>query len=188
MTAGPLILILGISGSGKSHLAKKIARARPAILRLTASSLLKSWFHTTGERLRTAHRDTVVANQSALRDALANARKGDWDRPIILEAHAVIDNDEGLVDVPFDTFSGLGVSFVLSVRAPVDVIAERRKKDQRHRPGRGTSELNDQQTRSLSASRLIAEELDVPFAVINSDDFATGLSIVDGACGDQAES
>lgn len=182
MTTAPLILIFGISGSGKSHLAKKLTRARPAILRLTASSLLKSWFHTTGERLRTAQQDTVVANQSALRDALANARKDDWERPVILEAHAVIDNDEGLVDVPFDTFRGLGVSYVLSVLAPVDVIAERRKKDQRHRPERGPGELNDQQIRSLSASRLIAEELNVPFAVINSDDFATALSVVDGVC------
>jgi adenylate kinase len=187
LKAAPLILVFGISGSGKSHLAKKIARARPAILRLTASSLLKSWFHTTGERLRTANRDTVVANQSALRDALANARKDNWDRPVALEAHAVIDNDEGIVDVPIDTFKGLGVSYVLFVSAPVDVIAERRKKDRRHRPERRTHELDKQQIRSLSVSRLIAEELSVPFAVIESVDFAKALRVIDSVCRDQVE-
>lgn len=179
MTAAPLIALLGISGVGKSHLARLLLRTRPDLLRLSASSLLKSRLHTTGERLRTASGPAVASNQFALVDALAAAREGAWDRPVILEAHAVIDNDRELVDVPLQVMEAMGVSGILSLVAQPDTILARRAHDHRLRPERTALELTAQQERSRSMARHYAVGLNVPIAEVDSADVASSLQFVD---------
>lgn len=183
MTPAPVIALFGISGVGKTHLARRIVRARPDLLRLSASALLKSTFHTTGEKLRTAPSSDVVNNQSALASALAAAREGCWQRPVLLEAHAVIDNDCELIDVPLRVMEAIGVAGILSLAAPSAEIETRRRRDRRTRPARSAAELERQQQRSLAVSRRFAQKLGVPFEVVEPRDLDVSLRLIDTVCG-----
>ena len=179
MNEGPVIALLGISGSGKSTLARAIARARPEILRLTASQLLKSSLRTTGERLRTAEANTILDNQLRLVGALSEARQGQQQRPVLLEAHAFIDNDRELIDVPASVMSGLGVAAILAIEASASEILRRRHADVRKRPDRSVEELARQQIHSREVERRFAEQLGVPLRTVASEDCEGALAFID---------
>jgi adenylate kinase len=179
LTTGPVIVLLGISGVGKSRLARSIAIARPAILRLTASELLRSSLHTTGERLRTASSAQVRGNQTQLGPALAKARENNWCRPVLLEAHSFIDNDRELVDVPTSVMRELGACGFLILEAPPADIYRHREEDSRIRPTRDIDELDRQQRHGRQLARQYATELNVPLRFVGSDDKEAALSFVD---------
>jgi adenylate kinase len=171
--------VLGISGVGKSHLTRAIARAMPAVLRLTASALLRKELHTTGERLRTAEGDEVRNNQSLLIEALQGERQGRWDRPVLLEAHTFIDNDRELVEVPADVMRGLDVAGIVVLEAPPEEILRRRLKDKRKRPSRTASEIKDQQAYSSAIARKYATELKVPLTFVDPADRQKAVAFIE---------
>lgn len=162
--------MLGISGVGKSHLTRAIAKALPSAIRLTASSLLRKELHTTGEKLRTAEGGDVRNNQALLVSALKAERRGRWDRPVLLEAHTFIDNDRELVDVPTDVMRDLDVAGILVLEAPASEISRRRLNDKRKRPRRSVSEIEHQQAHSSAIARKYAAELDIPLKFVKSGD------------------
>lgn len=179
MNAAPVIAILGLSGSGKSHLAKSIMRARPNILRMTAGSLLKQAFHTTGEKLRTAQSDRVRDNQFELASALASERAGQLERPVLLEAHAFIDNDRELVDVPTDVMASLGLAAIILVDAPATAVLGRRSLDTRMRPRRNLTELRMQRRRLRELGERYTSALGIPLLIIDSGSRARAIAFVD---------
>ncbi|QCB53933.1 AAA family ATPase [Sphingopyxis sp. PAMC25046] len=179
MNAAPVIAILGLSGSGKSHLAKAIVRARPGILRMTAGSLLRRSFHTTGEKLRTAESDHVRDNQFELASALANERAGQLERPVLLEAHAFIDNDRELVDVPTNVMASLGLAAIILVDAPATAVLKRRSLDKRQRPRRNLTELRLQRRRLRELGEIYASALSIPLLKIDSGNRARAIAFVD---------
>lgn len=174
--------MFGISGVGKSHLARRIVQARPGLLRLSASGLLKSKLRTTGEKLRTAQVRDVVSNQFALVGALSAARDGRWQIPVLLEAHAVIDNDHELIDVPLEVIKAIGVAGILSLSAPPAKIEMYRGRDRRKRPARTVEELEHQQKRSLAVSQHYASVLGVPFKEVEAGDLKAALDLIDLVC------
>ena len=115
MIRGPVILLLGPSGSGKSYHAQQISLARPAVLALNAGELLRQSFKTTKEQLRTASGAAIQENQSELSEALSRARVGRWSRPVLLEAHTFIDNDRELVDIPAESIAALEPKGILAI-------------------------------------------------------------------------
>lgn len=179
MNAAPIIAILGLSGSGKSHLARTIVRARPSILRVTAGGLLRRSLHTTGEKLRTADSDDVRENQFELAKALAEERAGQCDRPVLLEAHAFIDNDRELVDVPTSVMASLDLSGIILVDVPATTVLERRAIDIRKRPSRSLAELRQQRRKSRGLAEDYASALDIPLIRIDSGDRARALAFID---------
>lgn len=179
MSLGPVVAILGLSGSGKSHLARSIAKARPEFLRLSAGSLLRSFLHTTGEKLRTADGADVLENQSRLADALADARSGQMDRPVLLEAHSFIDNDRELVDVPVEVIASLGLAGILLIDVPAADVAARRTKDIRKRPRRTLAELKCQRDKAKQMAQDYASELNIPLISLGSDERDKAIRFVD---------
>lgn len=179
MTSAPVIGLFGISGSGKTHLARSIVKIRPEMLRISASTLLKSAHRSTGEILRTADAERVVDNQNALPRALRKWRDTHERRPILLEAHALIDNDRELVEVPFEVLRTIGLAAILSIEADPAEIAARRRQDDRERPVRTIDELQRQQTRSLELTRSLSQRLDIPFQRMSSRDLSAAVRFID---------
>ena len=134
---------------------------------------------TTGEKLRTGPKDNIVSNQSALVEALAAERKGRWEQPVLLEAHAFIDNDHALVDVPVEVMEALGVTGLLSLAASAREVANRRQHDTRKRPERSVAELDRQQKHSLEVSGEIARKLQVPLQILDPKDLNVALQFID---------
>lgn len=182
MTSAPVIGLFGISGSGKTHLARRIVEMRPDILRVSASTLLKSAHRTTGERLRTADAERVIDNQNALASALREWRHAHEHHPVLLEAHALIDNDRELVEVPVEAIRGLDLAAILSIEADPVEIVERRRTDDRYRPVRTVDELERQQARSLELAHSLSKQLGIPFQRTRSHDLAAALRFVDRVC------
>ena len=179
MINGPVVAILGLSGSGKSYLGRSIVRARPEYLRLSAGSLLRRSLRTTGEKLRTAEGGDVRENQMELAAALAEARTGQWKRPVLLEAHSFIDNDRELVDVPSEVMASLGLVGIILIDLPAEQIAARRQTDKRKRPQRSLAELKDQCARSKRLAKGYAANLDIPLIAVNSGERERVLTFLD---------
>lgn len=179
MIKGPVIAILGLSGSGKSYLGRSIVRARPQYLRLSAGGLLRRSFHTTGEKLRTAAGDDVRENQMELSRALVEARAGQWERPVLLEAHSFIDNDRELVDVPVEIMASLELAGIILIDVPAEQIAARRSADTRKRPQRSLAELKRQCARSKSLANGYASDLSIPLIAVNSSEKERVLTFLD---------
>lgn len=179
MNTAPVIAILGLSGSGKSYLARIIARSRPDMLRIQAGALLRRTFHTTGEKLRTAQSDDVRENQFELANALLNERDGQFGRPVLLEAHAFIDNDRELVDVPMAVMASLDLAGIILVDAPATTVLKRRTVDTRVRPRRSLVKLRQQRRRLRELAELYASTLDIPLIRIDSGDRENALVFVD---------
>ena len=112
-----MIGLFGLSGVGKTRFASELVAREPRILHLQASALLRKASGLLDEELRTADRDAMHANQKALADALQEARAGRRERPVLIDAHSVIDNDVDLLDVPFEAIRPLGIGHYLFVRA-----------------------------------------------------------------------
>ncbi|WP_174278944.1 ATP-binding protein [Sphingomonas bacterium] len=176
MTVAPTTALLGVSGAGKSWLAARIVARRPEFVRLSAGRLLREALHTTGKALRTAPSNDVLQNQNRLVEVFRKAREGQLDRPILLEAHAFIDNDRELVDVPVEVMRALGVDGLLVLVTSPELIQARRAEDpDRRRPERTFEDLAHQQKYMLAIARNYARQLPARMAVIQSGD-------VDGAC------
>lgn len=179
MTPAPVILLLGVSGVGKSRLARRIAQARPDILRLTAGGLLRANLHTTGEKLRTAPSENVRRNQQALGEALQAERAGQWERPVLLEGHGFIDNDRELVDVPTQVMRGLAPSAIILLDAEAFEVVQRREHDTRKRPARTVAEIGQHLQHARDLAHQYATELGVPICVITSADAASAIVFFD---------
>ena len=180
MKVGPTIALLGISGSGKSWLTARILAKRPEFLKLSAGRLLREALHTTGKALRTAPSDDVLRNQDKLVQLLRDARKGRQERPVLLEAHAFIDNDRELVDVPVEVMRALDVTGLLVlVASPKTIYARRAADPDRRRPGRTVEDLAHQQEHMLALAWAYARELPARILVVDSSDVAGALHFVD---------
>jgi adenylate kinase len=161
--------LFGISGVGKSHLGRRIVAARPDVLHLVASTLLKDAHQVTGEALRTASADAVTRNQSVLADLINQVAAHRPHAAIVLDAHSVIDNDAGLVPVPYEAIEPIGLSAFLFLRDNPAAIVERRKDPSRRRPDRSVTELAAQQE--------LAQKLCADYARLSGGQFA----VLDGA-------
>lgn len=166
----PILILFGISGVGKTTAARRISARYPQVLTFQASSLLKSALAQSGEALRTAAHDQIAANQTVLAGALDAARSESMDRPVMLDAHSVIDNDRTLVPLPLETFSPLRPEGIAVLTADPEMIAERRSAGERIRPARSTAELTQHQAQALAVAKSHALALGVPFASFDTED------------------
>ncbi|WP_455988482.1 AAA family ATPase [Methylorubrum extorquens] len=179
MRPGPLIVLFGISGAGKSYLSRKISTCRPDILCLSAGVLLKDALAEDPEQLRTANRDVILSNQMILADAVRTARHNRWEDTVLLEAHSVIDNDRELIEVPFDAMRAIQIAGIILIEERVSEIMRRRDADMRFRPARGLRELEDQQQLSDAVAYKYADAVSAPIQKISSEDFKTALDFID---------
>lgn len=176
---GPIIILLGVSGVGKSRLANKIGALRPDTLLLSAGGLLRKYLRTTGEKLRTAEKRDVQENQLALAEALTNERRGQEDRLVLLEAHSFIDNDQELVDVPVKIIESLKPAGIILMSTTGERLAQQREMDERERPKRTPRELGRQLDHSRNLAVHYSETLRIPMIQIEGGDYETALAFID---------
>jgi adenylate kinase len=165
-----LSILFGLSGVGKTTMGRQMIDQDEGIAHVSASDLLKAAHSQTGEQLRTAQHDQLVANQGILAEALENWAFPDTARHILLDAHSVIDNDRVLVDIPVAAIASLSPNRLIFLMDDPSVIVARRLSDDRQRPARTVAELNDHQERSLKVCRGYSESIGVPLLVVKSGD------------------
>lgn len=158
---GPCCLVFGVSGVGKTSACSAFTQRHPNWLFVSASTLLKAAKGATGERLRTADSQSIVDNQLVLADAVRQFRSGRVERPMLLDAHAVIDNDRELVRVPVEVIRALQPSLFVLLEAPAQVVLERRLADTRQRPVRDVASIE----RELAAERSAVADYSVDVGV-----------------------
>jgi adenylate kinase len=164
-------LVFGISGVGKTTACRNYVERHPETLFVSASSLLKSRIGMSGEALRTASAGQIVDNQAVLAAALAIFRRGREKQPVLIDAHGVIDNDQGLVPVPVSAIAALAPDRLILLEAPARVVAAHRSASARARPVRSLEAIGVE----LAAERETVEgfaralEIGLTIAEVTSD-------------------
>ena len=167
-----LSILFGLSGVGKTTMGRSIIDSDAGIEHLSASDLLKAAHSQTGEELRTAHEDRLVANQDVLGDALDKWHFPPGTHHILLDAHSVVDNDRTLVDIPVDVIVSLAPDRLIFIADEPAAIVARRASGERQRPARTKEELHTHQERSLAVCVGFSEALGVPLSIVKSGDMA----------------
>jgi adenylate kinase len=147
-------LVFGASGVGKSHACQEFIAANPNFLYFKASELLSKSLKKTPEQLRVSSEDSIVANQHFLVTSLAEARKGRETYPVLLDSHAVIDNDSLLVPVPVQAVALMEPDGLLLLEVDGQTILERRTADTRKRPERSLAQIHQE----IDAERIAVED------------------------------
>ncbi|PZO47805.1 MAG: hypothetical protein DCF16_17245 [Alphaproteobacteria bacterium] len=165
------VCLFGLSGVGKTTLAKRVVARVPNVSHVTASALLRSALDLSAEQLRTESAENVRSNQDVLVQAF-------WrvcgNLPVVLfDGHSLIDGEAGLIDVPLQTIIALKPAHVVFVHATVEEIVQRRASDAgRVRPARTPKQLSEQQPRAEKNARSYALAAGVPFVSTSADDDA----------------
>ncbi|WP_091950882.1 AAA family ATPase [Methylorubrum salsuginis] len=178
MRPGPLVVLLGISGVGKSFLVQKISERRSDLLCISAGTLLRDALKADPEQLRTSNRNVILSNQLLLADAVRRARSGRLQQTVLLEAHSIIDNDTELIEVPLEVIRALEIAGIILVEDHVTHIKRKRKTDTRFRPDRCLRELKDQQQQSSDAATRYSIALNVPIQKVLSGDVENTLDFI----------
>lgn len=161
---GPCILVFGLSGVGKTTACMDFARRHPNWQYLRASALLSDATGEDPETLRIAEKSTIRKNQSLLAGALEKARiRQDW-APVLVDAHAVIDNDSDLVVVPLEVVASMHPTGLILLELTANSLAERRRSGGKQRPVRAIDALAGQARIEAEAVSGYAKTLDIPLA------------------------
>lgn len=139
MIKGRCNLIFGVSGVGKTHSCRDFIARHPHYLFTSASTLLSEAKEMSGEQLRTASPKEIGNNQFLLVEAFLRFRKEKIEWPVLMDAHAVIDNDSELVPIPIEIIKGLQPDLLILLEASAHEVASRRSADKRKRPARDIS-------------------------------------------------
>lgn len=165
---GRCTLVFGVSGVGKTTACKAYIARYPQTLFTSASSLLKTARQTSGEALRKAGAAEIASNQLLLGKALAAFRQGREHQPVLIDAHAVIDNDRELVRVPLQAIQSLAPDRLILLEAAVETVAERRLSDIRPRPVRSLKMISDELVAERSTVESYADALGLALLVADA--------------------
>ena len=158
-----VIVLLGVSGVGKTTLMRSVANQRIHIV--TASEMLlrrnRSMSH---EQLRLG---PLSAQQEILIEEFASETTG-VSGTILLDAHNLIDGGAGLTVLPSTIFERLGTTEFIFLQDHPSEIALRRKADGRRlRPLHDAHVIEDHQWRAMCGAAEAALHLDVPLHIIS---------------------
>lgn len=169
---GRIVVVLGISGVGKTHMISSFVDRHPWVKRLSASALLKDAVSAVStEALRTAPATTITSNQHQLLTAFQAYRQEIPDQDIIFDGHSVIDNGQELVCVPVSIFEKIGPDSIIFLNETPEIIFNRRQKDiDRTRPHRTLEQIANYQRIALGQAKLYGQKLAIPFTIMNATD------------------
>jgi len=166
----PVVVVCGVAGVGKTYL---IERARPLFEEAgfwRASTIIQEARTTADpDALRGLPSDEMRRSQDLLVHRFHEMRKRFQGDLILLDAHCVIDRDEGFYDIEVDVMRRLSPDAFVHVEDGVDAIAERRRADtNRSRPARSLEQLALYQIRSLQNCERYSDELGIPMFRVQS--------------------
>lgn len=156
------ILIFGVSGVGKSVASARFAAADPNFVHLRASELLSEALGTFPELLRTASENKILRNQLLLADVLERRMTDIVDPIILLDGHAVIDNDRNLIRIPLEAVAALRPDGMLLLEASPETVLLRRRASERALPDRSLPELAAELSKEREAVLEYQQALGVP--------------------------
>lgn len=168
MIAGTCILVFGISGVGKTTVCSDFAARHPEYLHYRASALLSAAKSESTERLRTSSAADIRSNQALLGEKLDSLRNGQLQRPVIVECHAIIDNDIELVEVPVSIVQALRPDGLILLEANAETVCARRVSDDRGRPMRTAEEIDRELIMERKAVSAFAVALDLPLVSLDT--------------------
>jgi adenylate kinase len=164
---GVCVLVFGASGVGKSAACSDFQRHHPEWLCLRASDLLSRTTRRDPEALRTSPPRVIQANQELLGPAFLRERRGRESAPVLIEAHAVIDNDEVLVPVANGVVAELDPDGMILLEVTPEELTARRANDPRPRPLRAYHRVIEELVLERSVVRGYADALDLPLVIGN---------------------
>lgn len=166
---GACILIFGVSGVGKSRACSDYVDRNPDWLHLRAGELLSRLTGESPENLRTALDEEVVANQALLSLAVTRARAGREHRPVLVDCHAVIDNDDDLVVVPAGTVVALAPDGIILLEHDAAEVSMRRIIDLRVRPSREPAAIAREAVLERDTVEGYAASLTLPLVIARTE-------------------
>ena len=176
----PAIGVFGVSGVGKTFLISGFVRDNPEFIHVQASSLIKTALKNsklTSENLRSLNPSGILENQGLLAAAFATTRENYPDKFVLLDAHSVIDSDNGLIHVSCNDIAGLRLSHLVFLRdSPESIISRRAKDAERLRPNRTQEQIAHYQSAALDQCQSYARQLQMPLNLVSPDD-SEGFSI-----------
>lgn len=162
---GETIVVFGVSGVGKTSSCRAFVARHPEYLHLSASELLRSAATVNPATLRTAPSDQILANQRLLPGALRARREGQWERPVLIDAHSVIDNDKEIVRIPVEVIQSLVPDGMVLLETAPEIVAARRSVPGSRRPRRSVSQIAHEAEVARQAVLGYASSLEVPLEI-----------------------
>ena len=156
--------LVGLSGVGKSTVARQLASGW-SFRHLGASELIRA-----SRGMSLSHHDKlreagIDENQQLLIDAF-RVSTAQESRPILLDAHTLIETSNGIALIPPAVFKALCVTkMVFLVDLPMSILERRQLDEGRVRPQIELADLAALQERALLSAMAISNELDAPLLV-----------------------
>ncbi len=162
----PIVIVFGLSGVGKTTFCNKIKEINPSYIHYQASALLKEATGLRSEQLRIESKHKIESNQSLLARIFRSKRDSERHKPIVVDAHSIIDNDRDLVVVPIETVRALEPTLLVFLEEDPEILVARRRHGDRYRPERSVPELRSQQQLAKEVVLDYAKNLRVPVTVL----------------------
>lgn len=170
-----ITIIAGLSGVGKTYVIDKLMNDSDAYKHFSAGSLIKK--RRSGlnrDQLRELDKGSILDNQYLLVEQFNEEIRALNNRSSILfDAHMIIDNDENIIEVPYEIFKRLSPTrFVFLFDSPKKIITQRQNDKKRKRPIRTIAEITEQQNMSIILAQEYSRRLSIPFIQIMAGDIA----------------
>lgn len=156
-----VVLVVGVSGVGKSTLCQSISEATLETLHLTASNFVK----TVGGRIDSDQMSLTRAIKSSLDEFLGSL--------VLIDGHLTFENFE----IPITAIELLQLDFILALKEDPEIILERRKSDStRVRRIETIDMIRKAQEREILYSQSIANALGIEMYIIQNPTVSKVLS------------
>lgn len=177
-----VVAVFGVSGVGKTTLISDFCAKNPDFERVSASSLLAA-SPEAQEELRLQSAEKIHETQLLLLEGFMKYKIAGKRKFLIFDGHLVIDNNETLVEIPFDIIAGIKPKGIVVVTASAAQILDNRSLDtKRLRPYRSTSDIDRQQWRTVELAKIYADRLGcVLWEVCSKDTLRFEHAIVNSA-------
>jgi adenylate kinase len=166
------VIVFGIPGVGKTTACEGFVSRHPEFLYYPASALLSAARGKSAAALRTSDAYEIESNQKLLGQELEALRLEHPERPLLIDGHAVIDNDHQLVRVPIDAVASMRPTGLGLLEATPETVLARRRLARRDHPQRTVGAIAQEIVAERDTVLSYAEKLDLPLEIrLVSDGF-----------------
>lgn len=163
-----VIFVSGVHGVGKSTVCERMSQ-QFILPHYSASTLIKDVKNGKVDK------NKIVIDASKNQDYLLSALNELTvnTNAIILDGHFCLQGKKEIIDIPLETFKGMGVSAViLLIDTPENICARMHQRDNHSFE---TSTINALQKREKERAKFVAEKIEVPLLEMDFNDYS-GMS------------
>lgn len=170
-----ITVIAGLPGVGKTYAIEALIHESDDYAHFSAGTLIKKRrANLDRDRLRELDKDNILANQYLLVEQFKEELPAlDIKKRILFDAHMLIDNDQSIIEVPYEIFEQLSPVRLIFLFDDAKSILDRRKNDDsRIRPIHSISKIIEQQKESIHLAQEYSQRLSIEFYEVQSGDTA----------------